>query len=60
MDNSEYELNNPLKYFSMADKSKGCNFSLSATNSNTIAKFSYMNTSPALSCIVLNVIHKTL
>lgn len=44
----------------MADKSKGCNFSLSATNSSTIAKFSYMNASPAASCVVLKVNHKTL
>lgn len=41
----------------MADKSKGHNFSLSATNSTTIAKFSYMNASPAT---VLKVNHKTL
>lgn len=44
----------------MADKSEGCNFSLSATNSSTIAKFSCINASPAASCIVLKVTHKTL
>ena len=44
----------------MASKSKGCNFSLSATDSSAVAKFSSINASHSRSIAVFKVTYRTL
>lgn len=59
-DNPDYKCNNPLKYFSIASKSKGCNFSLSVTDSSAAAKFSNLNANHSKSVTAFKVSYRSL